>query len=343
MNPDEQVVYVTCLLRIYETGEPIKDDAAIISRRTHLSLKRVETALQSLLDTPKKLYRTIDGRMANPMADETIETMRERRQYAVKSGEIGADKRWRKNKEQQDLRERRLWEAREKGTHTDQQWDRLLGFCRGRCLKCQSESEIVKDHIVPISHGGSDSINNIQPLCATCNAKKGARDTKDLRPEGWKNVVFSKNESWQPQTDKDSPGGYLQLQDSLFPSGNRALAESEKPKKPVKEPTPLEIARKELFDRGKEVLGDGAGGMIQKLLAAKHGNIALARAAIEQASTMDNPREYIGAIIRGGINGKTANAKIGFSGIAARIRRGGLAEEESFRTAPEDLEPVNRR
>jgi hypothetical protein len=54
----------------------------------------------------------------------------------------------------------------------------------------------------------------------------------------------------------------------------------------------------ELFRRGREVLGDKAGGMISQLLKAKV-KPELARAAIEQASTKDRPREYIGAIIRG--------------------------------------------
>ena len=55
----------------------------------------------------------------------------------------------------------------------------------------------------------------------------------------------------------------------------------------------------ELFRRGREVLGKQAGGLIAKLLASKNKNIALARAAIEQASTKSDPREYIGAVIRG--------------------------------------------
>lgn len=53
----------------------------------------------------------------------------------------------------------------------------------------------------------------------------------------------------------------------------------------------------ELFDRGKQVLGQSGGGLIKNLLKAKGGNIAMARIAIEQASQKQNPREYIGAII----------------------------------------------
>lgn len=55
----------------------------------------------------------------------------------------------------------------------------------------------------------------------------------------------------------------------------------------------------ELFRRGREVLGKGAGGLISKLLTAKQKNIPLARAAIEQASTKSDPREYVGRIISG--------------------------------------------
>lgn len=59
------------------------------------------------------------------------------------------------------------------------------------------------------------------------------------------------------------------------------------------------IAEKELFKRGKEVLGQGAGGLIAKLKKAKGNNVALARAAIEAASTKQNPHEYVGSMIHG--------------------------------------------
>lgn len=56
-------------------------------------------------------------------------------------------------------------------------------------------------------------------------------------------------------------------------------------------------AETDYFHRGREVLGAKSGGMIAELLRAK-GNVALARAAIELASTKANPREYVGAMIR---------------------------------------------
>jgi len=57
---------------------------------------------------------------------------------------------------------------------------------------------------------------------------------------------------------------------------------------------------KELFERGKAVLGQDAGGLIARLLKSKKKDVALARAAIEMASTKQKPREYIGAVIAGG-------------------------------------------
>ena len=61
----------------------------------------------------------------------------------------------------------------------------------------------------------------------------------------------------------------------------------------------------ELFARGKEVLGNNAGGLIAKLLKAKESDVALARAAIETASTKQDPREYIGKVLRKGKGGQT--------------------------------------
>jgi uncharacterized protein YdaU (DUF1376 family) len=53
----------------------------------------------------------------------------------------------------------------------------------------------------------------------------------------------------------------------------------------------------DLFHRGKAILGETAGGLIKNLIKAKAGSIALARAAIETASTKQDPREYIAACI----------------------------------------------
>lgn len=38
-----------------------------------------------------------------------------------------------------------------------------------------SEVLMTKDHILPSSQGGKDTIENLQPMCVECNTKKGAK------------------------------------------------------------------------------------------------------------------------------------------------------------------------
>lgn len=86
------------------------------------------------------------------------------------------------------LRSQRLSEARKKATHTPDQWQALQAFCGPVCLRCGVPGKLVKDHIVPIYQGGSDGIENIQPLCNRCNNSKGP-ETTDFRPDGWKSAL----------------------------------------------------------------------------------------------------------------------------------------------------------
>lgn len=42
----------------------------------------------------------------------------------------------------------------------------------GKCKACESTSDLVVDHIIPIVRGGSNDTDNLQALCGPCNRKK---------------------------------------------------------------------------------------------------------------------------------------------------------------------------
>ena len=61
------------------------------------------------------------------------------------------------------------------GSHTKQEWEELKNRFAYTCLRCgkqEPDIQLSKDHIVPVVHGGTDYIDNIQPLCITCNRIK---------------------------------------------------------------------------------------------------------------------------------------------------------------------------
>jgi len=53
--------------------------------------------------------------------------------------------------------------------HTASQFRDLCYQTGNICLCCKQSKKLTADHVVPLSKGGSDGLENIQPLCSTCN------------------------------------------------------------------------------------------------------------------------------------------------------------------------------
>lgn len=87
---------------------------------------------------------------------------------------------------------RRARKQNAEGAFTSTEWRTLCERYGRRCLACKrpgSECNLTVDHVIPLSKGGNNRIENIQPLCGPCNATKGTKTT-DYRVD----YVFSASE-----------------------------------------------------------------------------------------------------------------------------------------------------
>ena len=67
------------------------------------------------------------------------------------------------------------------GSFTVGEWEALKRQYGMKCPSCQKKEPEIKltvDHIIPLVKGGSNFIENIQPLCGRCNSRKSTKITK---------------------------------------------------------------------------------------------------------------------------------------------------------------------
>lgn len=110
----------------------------------------------------------------------------------ARAGKEGAESRW-GQRDTTGTRYDRLKAARARGSHTQDEWD-FMQEIFGGCVKCnRPKNELIghvltKDHVIPIYQGGSDAIENIQPLCRNCNSgkHKEVADYRELRVPDWR-------------------------------------------------------------------------------------------------------------------------------------------------------------
>ena len=66
------------------------------------------------------------------------------------------------------------------GTISRKEWTAVVEKYNYTCLCCgrsEPEIKITIDHVIPVSRGGSNTIDNVQPLCFECNLRKFTKST----------------------------------------------------------------------------------------------------------------------------------------------------------------------
>jgi 5-methylcytosine-specific restriction endonuclease McrA len=88
-------------------------------------------------------------------------------------------KQWRKahpDKHNQHNRNRRALKRVDGENITTEQWHALCDKYGNRCLCCGKKNvKLTQDHVIPLDLGGRHAIENLQPLCVSCNSSKGTR------------------------------------------------------------------------------------------------------------------------------------------------------------------------
>jgi 5-methylcytosine-specific restriction endonuclease McrA len=65
--------------------------------------------------------------------------------------------------------------AKAEGVFTEAEWRAKCAEYGNKCGCCRQSKPLHADHIIPLSKGGSNVIANIQPLCKSCNSRKGTK------------------------------------------------------------------------------------------------------------------------------------------------------------------------
>ena len=132
----------------------------------------------------KKFYAENKERFKEPRKKRYWETREKSIKDAVEWGKKNKGKRkiirakWRDNNRELANHLTKTWYPRSigsKGDYTLDEFKQKLEKFGGKCAYCRSNIATTRDHIIPISRKGTNTIDNINPSCLSCNDKKGTK------------------------------------------------------------------------------------------------------------------------------------------------------------------------
>lgn len=109
---------------------------------------------------------------------ERIREIHQKKYAKHRSAILGAAAAWRRanlEKRRNYVVQRRARLASAPGSHTLEEWLAKVAAFGERCAYCGEAKPLSRDHVAPLSRGGSNAIENIVPACGPCNSRKGAR------------------------------------------------------------------------------------------------------------------------------------------------------------------------
>jgi len=66
--------------------------------------------------------------------------------------------------------------------HTQEEWEAKKRQYNNRCFYCgKAGKKLTKDHVLAVTRGGTDDIDNVVPACWSCNYKKRVRDIAEFK------------------------------------------------------------------------------------------------------------------------------------------------------------------